>query len=67
MVAPFELGAADAAAAIRTGDLTAQALAEALLARCTAAASLNALIRSSPTECAPRRCVRINGARAATG
>jgi indoleacetamide hydrolase len=48
MIAPYELGAAEAAAAIRAGDLTAQALAEALLDRCTAAASLNAFIRREP-------------------
>jgi indoleacetamide hydrolase len=47
-VAPSELGVAQAAAAIRAGDLTAQALAEALLARCAAAASLNAFISLEP-------------------
>jgi mandelamide amidase len=43
-----ELGAADAAAAIRAGDLTARTLAEALLERCAAAASLNAFISLEP-------------------
>ena len=47
-MAPSELGVAQAAAAIRAGDLTAQALAEALLARCAAAASLNAFISLEP-------------------
>jgi indoleacetamide hydrolase len=44
----FELGAAEAARAIRAGDLSAQALAEALLARCAAAQSLNAFITLEP-------------------
>jgi Asp-tRNA(Asn)/Glu-tRNA(Gln) amidotransferase A subunit family amidase len=66
MVAPFELGAADAAAAIRTGDLTAQALAEALLARCTAAASLNALISIEPDR-VRAAALRADQPRAATG
>src|SRR6516225_7123937 len=48
MVAPFELGVAQAVAAIRTGDLTAQALLDALLARCAQAASLNAFISLEP-------------------
>jgi mandelamide amidase len=45
---PFELGVAQAAAAIRAGDLTAQELTEALLARCAEAASLNAFISLEP-------------------
>ena len=45
---PFELGVAQAATAIRAGDLTAQALAEALLERCATAASLNAFISLEP-------------------
>jgi indoleacetamide hydrolase len=48
MAAPFELGVAEAAAAIRTGDLSAEALADALLARCAAATSLNAFISLEP-------------------
>ena len=48
MVALAELGVGDAAAAIRAGEITAEALAEALLARCAAAASLNAFISLDP-------------------
>jgi indoleacetamide hydrolase len=48
LVPPFELGVAQAAAATRDGDLTAQVLAEALLTRCAAAASLNAFISVEP-------------------
>jgi indoleacetamide hydrolase len=48
MVAPEELGVREAAEAIRSGALTAQALAEALLARCAAAAPLNAFISLEP-------------------
>src|SRR5262249_2733802 len=44
MVALFELGARTAADAIRNGEQTAEALAEALLARCAAASPLNAFI-----------------------
>src|SRR5262244_881699 len=44
MAALFELGARTAADAIRNGEQTAEALAEALLARCAAAAPLNAFI-----------------------
>src|SRR5438477_3540711 len=44
MVALFELGVREAAHAIRAGEQTAEALSEALLARCTAAAPLNAFI-----------------------
>ena len=44
MVALFELGARRAADAVRNGEHTAEALAEALLARCTAASPLNAFI-----------------------
>jgi len=48
MAEAFELGVKEAAAAIRTGDLTAEALADALLARCEAAAPLNAFISLDP-------------------
>ena len=48
MIALAELGVGDAAAAIRAGEITAEALAEALLARCAAAASLNAFISLDP-------------------
>src|SRR5258707_12777355 len=44
MVALFELGARGAADAVRNGEQTAEALAEALLARCAAASPLNAFI-----------------------
>jgi Asp-tRNA(Asn)/Glu-tRNA(Gln) amidotransferase A subunit family amidase len=42
MMALFELSARRAADALRKGEQTAEALAEALLARCAAAAPLNA-------------------------
>jgi indoleacetamide hydrolase len=48
MVALTELGAAEAAAAIRAGDVSAQALVEALLDRCARAAPLNAFINLDP-------------------
>ncbi len=48
MAALAELGVGEAAAAIRSGDATAEALAEALLARCKTAASLNAFISLDP-------------------
>ena len=48
MVALIELGAAEAAAAIRAGDVSAQALVEALLDRCARAAPLNAFISLDP-------------------
>ena len=48
MLALAELGAAQAAAAIRTGDISAQSLVDALLDRCTRAASLNAFISLDP-------------------
>src|SRR5262245_23778957 len=44
MAALTELGVGEAATALRTGAATAEALAEALLARCASAASLNAFI-----------------------
>jgi indoleacetamide hydrolase len=50
MVAVFELGVGEAAAALRAGDLTAEALAEALLARCAAASPLNAFISLEPDK-----------------
>jgi mandelamide amidase len=43
-----ELGAAQAAAAIRAGDISAEALTEALLRRCATAARLNAFISLDP-------------------
>jgi mandelamide amidase len=49
MATVWELGAAEAAAKLRAGDLTAEALAEALLARC-AASSLNAFISLAPDK-----------------
>ncbi len=48
MLALFELGVSEAAAAIRTGALTAEALAQALLARCATASTLNAFISLDP-------------------
>src|SRR5215472_12305164 len=48
MVALTELGAAEAAAANRSGDMSAQALVEALLDRCARAAPLNAFISLDP-------------------
>jgi len=48
MPALHELGVAEAAAAIRSGALSAQALAEALLARSATAAPLNAFISLEP-------------------
>jgi indoleacetamide hydrolase len=48
MEAFSELGVREAAQAIRAGELTAEALAEALLARCSAAAQLNAFISLEP-------------------
>src|SRR5580692_2124996 len=45
-----ELGVADAAAAIRTGATTAEALADALLARAAAHKSLNAFITLEPDK-----------------
>jgi Asp-tRNA(Asn)/Glu-tRNA(Gln) amidotransferase A subunit family amidase len=48
MVALAELGVRDAAAAIGAGEITAEALAEALLKRCADASSLNAFIHLDP-------------------
>ena len=48
MVALAELGVREAAAAIGTGEITAEGLAEALLKRCADAASLNAFIHLDP-------------------
>src|SRR5262245_57521876 len=48
MAAVFDLAVSVAAEAIRTGDLSAEALADALLARCEAAARLNAFISLDP-------------------
>ena len=48
MVALAELGAQEAAEALRAGEVTAEALAEALLARCEAASALNAFISLEP-------------------
>jgi mandelamide amidase len=48
MIALAELGVRDAAAAIGVGEITAEALAEALLKRCAEASSLNAFIHLDP-------------------
>jgi indoleacetamide hydrolase len=48
MTAISDLGVSEAAQAIRAGDLTAEALAEALLARCASASSLNLFITLEP-------------------
>jgi mandelamide amidase len=48
MVALAELGVREAAAAIGTGEISAEGLAEALLKRCADAASLNAFIHLNP-------------------
>jgi hypothetical protein len=48
VVAFSEFGVREAVERIRTGDLTAEALAEALLTRCAAAAPLNAFISLEP-------------------
>ena len=48
MVAVAELGVRDAAAAIGAGEITAEALAEALLKRCADSSSLNAFIHLDP-------------------
>ena len=66
MVALFELGARRAADAVRNGEQTAEALAEALLARCAAASSTrsSALRR---TACAPRHGPPTSGVSAASG
>jgi mandelamide amidase len=48
MVAFSELGVREAVERIRTGDLRAEALAEALLVRCAAASPLNAFISLEP-------------------
>ncbi len=50
MPAIHELCAAEAAAAIHNGDITAEALTDALLARAAAAASLNAFITLAPEQ-----------------
>jgi indoleacetamide hydrolase len=49
-VAVSELGVGEAAEALRAGDLTAEALAEALLARCAAQSRLNAFISLEPDK-----------------
>ncbi len=69
MPAIHELGAAEAAAAIRDGDITAEALTDALLARAAAAASLNAFITLSPDQVreAARAADRERAAGAASG
>jgi mandelamide amidase len=48
MAALYELSVRELAQAIRAGDLTSEALADALLARCAAASSLNAFIALEP-------------------
>ena len=45
-----DLGVADAAKAIRAGDIKAEALADALLARAAAHSSLNAFIALEPDQ-----------------
>src|SRR5882672_2123552 len=48
MATIFELGVTELAQAIRSGDLTSEALVDELLARCAAASSLNAFISLEP-------------------
>jgi len=57
MVAVSELGVREAAKTLRAGDLTAEALADALLAGCAAASTLNAFIslESDRVRAAARR------------
>jgi mandelamide amidase len=64
-----DLGAAKAAKAIRTGETTAEALAEALLARAAAHASLNAFIAFEPDKvrAAAREADRKRAASASVG
>jgi len=50
MAALTELGVGEAATALRTGAATAEALAEALLARCASASSLHAFISLEPDK-----------------
>jgi indoleacetamide hydrolase len=50
MAALTELGVGEAADALRTGASTAEALAEALLARCAAVSSLHAFISFEPDK-----------------
>jgi indoleacetamide hydrolase len=50
LAALHELGVAEAAAAIRSGDITAEALADALLARAGANANLTAFITLEPDQ-----------------
>jgi Asp-tRNA(Asn)/Glu-tRNA(Gln) amidotransferase A subunit family amidase len=50
MAALLELGVTEAAEALRTGALTAEALTEALLASCVTAAPLNAFISLEPDK-----------------
>jgi indoleacetamide hydrolase len=53
MAALTDLGVGEAADALRTGASTAEALAEALLARCAAASSLHAFISLEPDKLPP--------------
>jgi indoleacetamide hydrolase len=50
MAIVWELGVGEAAARLRAGELTAEALADALLARCAAAAPLNTFISLDPDK-----------------
>ncbi len=64
-----DLGVAEAAKAIRAGEITAEALADALLARAAAQASLNAFIALEPDKvrAAAREADRKRAAGASTG
>jgi len=64
-----DLGAAEAAKAIRAGETTAEALADALLARAAAHASLNAFIALEPEKvrAAAREADRKRAASASVG
>ena len=57
MPALHDLGVGEAAKAIRTGEITAERLAEALLARASANANLGAFITLDPDQCA-RGCAK---------
>ena len=65
MSALYELGVAGAAAAIRSGDITAENLADALLARAAANASLTAFITLDPDGV--RAAARLADRRRASG
>jgi indoleacetamide hydrolase len=63
--APYDLGVAAAAAAIRSGDISAEKLADALLARAAANASLAAFITLEPDQV--REAARQSDRRRASG